>query len=293
MKNIFIGVDGGGTKTKVSIQDEAGKNLGTGIGGPSNIRLSVDNAWDSIYNAINQALERTGITINDEKYSFHIGLGLAGVSILEAKKQFLNKPTPFKTLILKSDAHIACLGSSNGKNGAIVSIGTGVIGYLIDDNNTHKVSGWGFPHADTAGGAWLGMEITRLTFKWIDGCISPSPVLEDIFKHFNNDLTKLVQWANSANSSDFAKLAPYVVNGLKTEDKYSKQLFEKAGEEIDLLITALLKTNQSKENLSCSLMGGLAPFVLPFLNTKNIKLNNDNNAAIRGAQYLIRKNFSK
>ena len=289
MKNIFIGVDGGGSKTRVLIEDENGNKIGRGIGGASNIRLSVDNAWKSIYDALDQALDNTGISLKDKKYNFHAGMGLAGVSIIDAKNKFLNMPNPFKTFLLESDAHIACLGANKGNDGAIVSIGTGIIGYSICNSMCFRVGGWGFPHADTAGGAWFGMEVTRLTFSWLDGCIPVSPVLENIFAHFDNNLSRLIQWANAADSSQFATLAPYVVKGLESKDSYSEKLFNTAAKEIDLLINALLNKNPkiANSNLPCILMGGLAPFIEPFLKIKHIPVNKDEDAAIKGALHLL------
>ena len=43
-KNIFIGIDGGGTKTKLRMEDENGNLLAQSKGGPANIRLSVTNS---------------------------------------------------------------------------------------------------------------------------------------------------------------------------------------------------------------------------------------------------------
>ena len=288
MENIFIAVDGGGTNTKVLIEDEAGNKIGKGVAGPSNIRLSVENAWKSIYSAIDMALLGTDIKLKDNKYAFHIGLGLAGVSIIAAKKQFVNTSNPFKSLVLESDAHVACLGANHGNDGGVISVGTGVIGYSICGDKSYRVSGWGFPHADTGGGAWLGMEISRLVFSWLDCCTSASDVIEKIFTHFDNDTSKFVQWANSANASQFATLAPFVVKGLTSNDIYSVKLFEKAAKEIDLLIKAL-STKSKNSKLQFKLIGGLATFMKPFLQSKNISVNQDAEASINGAQYLIRE----
>ena len=293
-KTIFIGADGGGTKTKVLVEDQAGHIIGTGTGGASNIRLSVENAWKSIYDAIDNALHDTGIKLSNDKINFHIGLGLAGVSIIDAKNKFLNTPNPFKTLVLESDAHIACLGANDGGDGGIISIGTGVIGYLIDNGKSYRVGGWGFPHADTGGGAWLGMEITRLTFSWLDGGIQESEVLKNVFKHFNNDLSSFVQWANSANSTQFASLAPFVIEGIENKDVYSEKLLKDAAGEIDLLIKALKqKTPDSAEKMNCSLLGGIAPFLVQYLKTEHLSVDENENTGAKGAVHLVRQKFGK
>ena len=50
-QHLFIGVDGGATKSIVRVEDETGRLLGKEIGGPANIRLSVDQSWQSIHSA--------------------------------------------------------------------------------------------------------------------------------------------------------------------------------------------------------------------------------------------------
>jgi hypothetical protein len=42
-------------------------------------------------------------------------------AIKKAKDEFLAKKHNFKTLVLESDAHIACLAYHNGKDGAILN----------------------------------------------------------------------------------------------------------------------------------------------------------------------------
>ena len=292
-KDYFIGIDGGGTKTNAVIEDYAGYAVGRGVGGAANIRLSVEKSWKSIYEAIENALKDSEISLNDSDNIFHIGMGLAGISVAEAKKRFLNTPHPFRTLKLESDAHVACLGAHNGENGAIVSIGTGVIGYMINKDEGIRQGGWGFPHSDTGGGAWIGMEALRLTFSYADGCIPKSDVLEKIFEHFDNDVVKMCNWACSANATDFASVAPFVIKGLSQHDVYSEKIISEAASEMNLFINALRQKGNCDTGQVCYLMGGIAPFLLPKIQVENIALNNDKDVAVNGALLLIKKYLMK
>ena len=155
-QDIFIGVDGGGTKTKVRIEDDRGQLLGQAVSGAANIRLSVDLAWQSIYSALEEALHPEGIRLDDKEYHFHAGLGLAGFELAECRQLFLNHHHPFKTILLNSDAHVSCIGAHQGKDGAIIIVGTGVVGYQIQAGHISKVSGWEFPHDDIGEGCLVG-----------------------------------------------------------------------------------------------------------------------------------------
>jgi glucosamine kinase len=265
-QDIFIGIDGGGTKSKVRIEDNAGRLLGQAVGGPSNIRLSVDTAWQSIYYALEEGLKPAGISLQDNNYRFHVAMGLAGCEVSEAQKEFLSRAHPFKTLQLITDAHIACIGAHGAQDGAIIIIGTGAIGYQIQNGKGVRVSGWGFPHDDEGGGAWLGLEAARLTFQWLDHRIEKSALLEDIFDFFNRDIESFVAWANRANSTEFARLAPIVINHSQQEEILSVRLMKKAAHAIDRVSVALEKMRvKSDKSLPCSLFGGIAPFLEPWL----------------------------
>lgn len=268
-QEIFIGIDGGGTKSKICIEDGAGKLIGQSVSGPANIRLSVEDSWQAIYHGIDEILNAVNISLTDNKdYRFHVGMGLAGCEDSEARSDFLAQSHPFTTLELVSDAHIACVGAHGGKDGAIIIIGTGVVGYQIQAGKSHKVSGWGFPHDDLGGGAWLGLEAVRLTFQWLDHRTEKSPLVEDVFAFFNNDLEKFVAWANRANSTEFARLAPLVINHSQQEEIAAVRLMKKAAHAVDRVAIALVKAQTETKNgepLHCCLFGGIAPFIEPWL----------------------------
>jgi len=264
--DIFIGVDGGATKSRVRIENNVGHLLGQGVGGPANIALSVEKSWESIYHALEEALKPTHIRLDSTDYHFHLGLGLAGCEIPEAVNGFLSTPHTFSTIHLTSDAHAACVGAHKGKDGAIIVVGTGVIGYEILQGKSARIGGWGFPHDDEGGGAWLGLEAARLTFQWLDHRIEKSPLAEDVFSFFGNDIETFTTWANRANSTEFARLAPLVINHSQQEEIAAVRLLKKAAHAVDRLGMALIRLQNAREKrLPCSLFGGMAPFIEPWL----------------------------
>lgn len=288
--DIFIGVDGGGSKTRVVCQTLLGEEIGCGQGGPSNIRSDVEGAYCSIMNAINTALAHTGLQIGDPQYRYHIGLGLAGTEVPVCRDAFLAKLTQFEHFVLDSDAHVACLGAHAGQCGTVIIAGTGVIGYQIDQEVVSRVAGWGFPHTDEGGGAWLGLEAIRATFQWIDGRRPGLPLFESIFESFDHDTEAMSTWANQAKPKEFAELAPYVILHLGKEDPFATQLVKQAARYIDQVGEALLMRQTTKKPLPLCLMGGIAPFLEPFLNEKLFKrIVKPKHNATQGAILMIRK----
>lgn len=264
--NIFVGIDGGATNSRIRIENQAGELLGQGVSGPANIRLSVEKSWESIYHALEEALKPLQIQLQDKEYSFHLGLGLAGCEVKDAVDDFLAKPHPFATIRLVSDAYVACVGAHKGADGAIIIVGTGAIGYEIEQGKSTRIGGWGFPHDDEGGGAWLGLEAARLTFQWLDHRVEKSPLVEDVFSFFENDIDHFTAWANRANSTEFARLAPLVINHMQQEEIAAVRLIKKAAHAVDRIGMTLFKSQKEREkHLPCSLLGGMAPFIEPWL----------------------------
>ncbi len=294
-EDIYIGVDGGGTKTKVLISDSTGNIIGEGLGGPSNIRLSVSQAWESINKAVDSALFNAEIEGNNIKScKLHAGMGLAGYSVRDARETFLATPHRFETLVLETDAYTMCLGAHNGKDGEIIITGTGVIAYQIKGDKTTKIGGWGFPHGDEGGGAWLGLEASRLTMKWLDGRIERTPLLEAVYKHFNNNQVRFITWANRSSSTEFATVAPIVIEHLNENDSNAVKLIKRAAEEVaDLKKTLSLKSNQPI-SLPCHIFGGISKFIYPYLSNKSdVSLGKDQDAAAKGAILMVKKRLQE
>lgn len=265
-KSIFIGVDGGATKLLLRMEDQAGNVLAVTKSGPANIRLSVESAWQSIQYALKEACDIATLSLNDPNILFHAGFGLAGCEKKSACNIFLNQPHSFSTLQLFSDAKAACIGAHQHQNGAIIIIGTGAVGYQIVSGKNNQVGGWGFPHDDEGSGAWIGLEATRLTFQAIDKRHLATPLTKKIFSHFEEDTEKLLEWASSASPTQFASLVPLVIETIQQQDISALTLIKKSASAIDKISDAL--EIQAGKNLPCCLLGGIAPFIEPFLGKK-------------------------
>jgi glucosamine kinase len=259
-QQLFIGVDGGGTKSLVRIEDEAGCLLGREVSGPANVRISVDQSWQSILSGLNKILP------DYHRYTIHAGMGLAGCEVQQAYQTFINYSHPFATLVVSSDSHVACLGAHAGNDGAIIIAGTGVVGYQSENDQIAKVSGWGFPHDDEGSGAWIGLEAMRLTLKWLDGRAAETDLAKVVYAHFHEHKENLLKWANSANATAFAELAPLVVQQSQAGDVAAIAILKRAALAIDAVAATLLaKQSDQHRELPCSLVGSIAPYLEPYL----------------------------
>lgn len=294
--DIFIGVDGGASSCKIRVEGAAENLLGCARGGSTTIKFSTEKAWAAILDTIVQALTPANIKLEDKNYRFYLGCGLTGCELPEPCAKFLKEAPPyFHTVRLESDAYTACLGAHAGQDGAIIIIGTGAVSIQIQNGKTTQISGWGFPHGDEGSGAWLGKEAVRLTLQWLDGRLEnkDTALLEMIFQKFDRDLTKLVVWANAANSTKFAEITPLVIEHLKQQDPLAITLIKHAAAEIDRIGIALAKRTTGDKLLPCCLCSGLAPFIEPHispeLKARVVPCKHD---AAKGAIFMIKEILS-
>lgn len=263
MQNYYIGVDGGGSKTHVIIVDKNQQLIAETTSGAANIRSNLNLAYKSITSSINTLLQQTKTAANQVK----IGVGVAGYSLPEQRKQLLQQlQAEFPFVKLESDCHIACLAAHNNRPGSVVICGTGVSGYTIDRNlDTHQTGGWGFPHGDLGGGAWIGLQLCSLLCKAIDNIIPWSSVLRKVYANFNSEPLKFKTWVVNATISDFVSLAKMVTMQPLHKDTHAENIIHQGSLHLGDLIAATILQHP---NYPIKLVGGLAPVYMPLIKLK-------------------------
>lgn len=293
MNSIYIGIDGGGSKTKLRMVDEKGLVLAESIAGPANIQTSLEMAYESIIDAFNSCLEQAQISSSQlKKYSFFAGIGLAGCEVKTAREEFLKKNLPFTFVTLQSDAYIACMGAHAGKNGSVVIAGTGVVGLKLMNGVKTQVGGWGFPHGDEGGGAWLGLEAVKNLLHMVDKQIGPSLLLNELKKNIGGTKENITHWACHATATQYAELAPLIVKHAKKKEPLSLALLKQAAEHIENLLTVFLE--QDRPHLPCCLMGGMSSILIDFMKKgTQKKLSKPAYDPCQGAIFMVKRSLKQ
>ena len=256
----YIGVDGGGSGTRIRVLDHSLKLFGEGHGDSSALSQGQERAWSSILNILEQIFtsQKHSIPQWDE---CAIGLGLSGVNNPKWRDQFLNLNPGFHQIELETDGVTTLLGAHGGEAGMIIALGTGSIGMAKSQTGEIKsVSGWGYPSGDEASGSWFGIQAIRYTEKVMDGRVKSSYLSEKIQEVCGKSPEKLLDWLNGANSKKFASLAEIVVSSSK-KDPYAVELIEEALKDIEEMVLALDLT----QKLSFSLCGKLGESLQSYL----------------------------
>jgi glucosamine kinase len=282
---LFVGVDGGGTGCRARIENAEGRLLGTGIAGPAALRLGVDRALTEVEKACRGALDEAGLGSNALS-SMHAAVGLAGVGRKGALEQLVTRPHPFRTVDYAHDATIACIGAHGGRDGGIVIVGTGSVGFAIVGGREVRVGGYGFPISDEGSGADLGLHAIRLALRAHDERVVGDNLTRDVMTRFHNDPFEAVAWMDHATATDYATFAPLVMRHADAGDPIARRIVRDAAEQIDELVRRLSECGTSRVALLGGLASSMQPWLAPDVQRRLVPVEGD---AVDGALRLARR----
>ena len=252
MIKFLIGVDGGGTGTRVRLAHAGGSELAHGQGGPSGLAHGIANAWASIDAAVTEAFGAAGLA-RPANSDVAVGAGLAGVHNKQWARQFALANPGFAALVVETDGTTTLLGAHSGRPGTIVAIGTGSVGEaLLPDGSRREVGGWGFPAGDEASGGWLGLRAINHIEQVLDGRKPASAFASAVIDACGGGRDAIQVWLGQATQTSYARLAPIVIEHAATDDIARGFLLD-AGREVAGIAAAL----DPSGTLPLALCGGL------------------------------------
>ena len=270
MIDYLMGVDGGGTGTRVRIARTAragGAEVAQGSGAPSGLDLGVERAWAAIQDTAAAAFDAAGLA-KAPAGRIAIGLGLAGVQNRQWAAAFVAADPGYAALVLETDTFTTLLGAHGGAPGAIVALGNGSVGkVLYPDGRRRVVGGWGFPAGDEAGGAWIGLRAINHAQQVLDGRRAPGALAEAIIAWCGGSRDAVQAWLGQATETDYAALAPLVLDhagahaGADAADPVARAILLDAGQEAGHIARAL----DPDGTLPLALCGGLGDALRDYL----------------------------
>jgi glucosamine kinase len=234
--SIFLGIDGGGSKTSCVIGDE-NSVLGTGKSGGSNvIRVGETQARESLGTAIRAACAEAKIIPSQIKKTCVGIAGGARPEIANVVRRLLLELVGGEIEVV-GDHVIAMEAAFGGGPGVIVIAGTGSIAYGRNaKGQVARAGGWGFTISDEGSGHWIGRAAVTASLRAYDqgGHKKTSPLLESIMKFW--DVSRVEQLVVTANSApDFAALLPTILSASEADDDFARNVLTHAGSELAAL----------------------------------------------------------
>jgi len=157
---IFLGIDGGGSKTAFVLEDENNKILGRIETGPSNwLSAGKEEAGRNIAAGIRQL----------NSFPDVVGCGFAGAGrpdSIQFFKESLSALLPKAQIFVETDAFVSYVGAIGLEPGMLLIAGTGSIAIgRRPDGSMIRVGGWGPIFGDEGSGFWIGREAIQAALR--------------------------------------------------------------------------------------------------------------------------------
>jgi N-acetylglucosamine kinase-like BadF-type ATPase len=227
---LFLGIDGGGSKTAFVLEDENGKELSRCESGPSNwVSAGEEEARRNIASGIEKLKASPGVA----------GCGFAGAGRPEGVRFYrdcLSQLLPSSQIFVETDAFISYVGAIGLQPGLLLIAGTGsiAIGRRMDGSMI-RVGGWGPAFSDEGSGFWIGCEALRYALRASDSAWDPefvSVVCKAL--HLTSIYDAVTQWKSGQLSiRAVAGLAPLLFREFPAEP--AKQILNEAAEQLQAI----------------------------------------------------------
>lgn len=249
---MFLGIDGGGTKTALCLVDATGRvrgvtsvassyyfgaDAGDGAGsGPDRVAAVMRSGLDEV-------CAQAGISAGAVDHAF---IGLPGYGESSADVPVLDA-LPATVLghqryAVDNDMVCGWAGGLGGADGINVISGTGSMTYGRRNGVGLRVGGWGELFGDEGSAYWIAVRGLGLFSRMSDGRLPAGPLADVLREHLqllaDLDLVHLVldRWGGSR--SDIAALAVQVDQAARRGDEHAAAILADAGRELAELVGA-------------------------------------------------------
>lgn len=260
-----MGIDGGGTKTQLSLCDAHGHVLGTHKMQSLPLSCGEEDVLGALKQGVAMLYDACGLSTTTEASAVCFGVPGYGESpAMDAMMQrvayrcFGNVP-----MQLVNDAQVAWAGSFAMQPGINVVAGTGTIAFGVDAaGNTARCGGWGFGMLDEGSGHWLGRQMISLFCKQADGRIPErGPLYEMVHAHFGTDndfeIVEKVEAEYLPKRDKIASLQRILLKAAQEGDTSCVRAYEDAAYEIALNVFGIRSRLVFDDAICVSYSGGI------------------------------------
>jgi N-acetylglucosamine kinase-like BadF-type ATPase len=259
---LFIGMDGGGTKTVGVVADELGRVVSSyTVTGTNPNGVGWDRVKEELTVLFTQLME--GIPTEEVAGCF---AGMAGIDHPMSRmkmKEIIEQLLPGVPVEIDNDAINALYsGSTNGVGIALIS-GTGSICIAVNSSGEQmRVGGWGYLIGDEGSGYDFGRRTLTAVMMSHDGRDHAPLLVSKILAHFRcqhpSDLIPII-YEPGFEKKRIASVTPYLFEAFQEGEQAAKEIITDCLNDMTLMIkTALQKLLQTGETkVKVVLVGGV------------------------------------
>lgn len=239
---LFLGIDGGGSKTTAWLANGKGKILARATGGPANpLKAGMARAADNVVAVAREALREAGI--KPARKLEAACAGIAGAGRPAAHREMLKRlrrGIPARRHLLTTDAAIALEAALGNAAGVVVIAGTGSAAFGRDaKGNILRCGGWGSRFSDEGSGYDVARRSVAAALAALDGREPRTRLSADLRRALKiRGIADVV--ALDLTPDALAALFPLTLRAARHGDRVARRLCAEAGADLAALASALL-----------------------------------------------------
>jgi N-acetylglucosamine kinase-like BadF-type ATPase len=243
--SVFLGIDGGGTKTDFLLIDESGRVLASRRDGSAYYpEIGLDSLKAMLVQGIRATMAAGGVSAQDLTFAC-IGLPTYGEdsALVRRLDEIVSNVLPLSSYRCVNDMVCGWAGALAGRDGVNIVAGTGSIGYGEFETRSARAGGWGEVFGDEGSAYWVAREALTLFAKMSDGRAPRAALYESLREHFNItvdlDVCAAVYGPPPLPRSEIAALSPLVARAAHLGDDGARRIFQAAAHELAATVHAV------------------------------------------------------
>jgi N-acetylglucosamine kinase-like BadF-type ATPase len=241
--DVFLGVDGGGTKTEFVLIDAAGNVRARHQGATSYyLQIGLDGLEAVLREGIAAVLGAAELAPSGIAYAF-FGLPAFGEdSLIQDRIEALpEKILGHRKYRCGNDMVCGWAGSLACQDGINIVAGTGSIGYGERDGHSARGGGWGELFSDEGSAYWIAVQALNAFSRMSDGRLPAGPLYAALKRHFEitEDLDLCGRVMGEGSRDKIASLARLAAAAAQQGDAAALAIFDRAAGELAAIVDAI------------------------------------------------------
>ena len=245
---MFLGVDGGGTKTAYALVDASGRIRARHVGpSVSHLAEGFTRAAELLIGGMGATLAKAACAPSNVTFAF-VGLPSYGedsatTSTMDVMPAALLEATRYRC---GNDMVCSWAGSLGCEDGISVIAGTGSVAYGQYAGRDARAGGWGELIGDEGSAYWIAREGLNLFSRMSDGRSARGPLYELVRARFgidiDLDLCARIYGESASVRSVFAQFAVLVHEAAEAGDRQAAAIFDRAAKELVECVAAVRRS---------------------------------------------------
>jgi len=257
----YIGVEGGGTRTRAGLFTPALEEVASAEAGPSNYHSAgLDVAKANIHAVVHELIGVSKISRNTVRSA---ALCLAGVNRkgdYRSMVQMAHAAGLGDRVVISSDMVSGLIGGAEAPSGICVISGTGSTVFGVNQKGERlNVGGWGHLLDDEGSGYYIGLNALKASIRGKDGRLLPTTLGDRIVGELAlASLEDIVDWSLSATKDKIAALSGYVFDEARKGDRIARHIIDDAADALSRSVEIVIgKLGMEREAFKIVLAGGV------------------------------------